>query len=58
MNIKVDFSASTVTFSRGFDQYTQPVRLDLGDIYAFAGPTNLGDTLGIVWYKFCSWFNK
>lgn len=31
------------------DQYTQPVRLDLGELYAFAGPTNLNDCLAIVW---------
>jgi len=30
------------------DQYTQPVRLDLGDIYFFAGPTNINDALTIV----------
>jgi len=48
VNIKVDFTHSTVTFTRGMDQYTQPVRLDLGDIYFFAGPTNLGDSLTIV----------
>ena len=48
VNIKVDFTHSTVTFTRGMDQYTQPVRLDLGDVYFFAGPTNLGDSLTIV----------
>ena len=48
VNIKVDFTASSVTFTQGYDQYTQPVRLDLGDLYAFAGPTNLGDCLTIL----------
>lgn len=48
VNIKLDFDKSTVTFTKGYDQFTQPVRLDLGDLYAFAGPTNLGDCLTIV----------
>jgi hypothetical protein len=46
--MKVDFAKSTVTFTRGMDQYSQPIRLDLGDIYAFAGPTNLNDCIMIV----------
>ncbi len=41
VNIKVDFDKSTVTFTKDAIQYTQPIKLDLGDIYAFAGPTNL-----------------
>jgi hypothetical protein len=48
VNIKVDFNDKTVTFSRGVDKYTQPIRLDLGDVYFFAGPTNINDQLTIV----------
>jgi hypothetical protein len=48
VNIKVDLNAKTVTFTRGLDQYTQPIRTDLGDMYFFAGPTNINDQLAIV----------
>jgi hypothetical protein len=29
-------------------QYEQPIKLDLGAIYAFAGPTNLNDVISIA----------
>ena len=48
VKIKVDFAKSVVEFRKGEEIYAQPLRLDLGDIYAFAGATHLGDSLGIV----------
>ena len=48
VNIRVDFTKSTVIFSKGASFYEQPIKTDLGDIYAFVGPTHLGDSLSIV----------
>jgi hypothetical protein len=48
VNIKVDFNLKIVTFTRGVNQYSQPIRTDLGDLYFFAGPTNINDQLTIV----------
>jgi hypothetical protein len=44
----VDFTKSIVIYTRGTDKYEQPIKLDLGEIYAFVGCTHLGDTWAIA----------
>ena len=44
VTVSVDFDKSKVIFKRDSDIYEQPIKTDLGPIYAFVGPTNLGDT--------------
>ena len=48
VNVKVDFAKKTVVFTCNSLVYEMPIRLDLGPIYAFAGPTHNGDTIAIV----------
>lgn len=48
VNIRVDFTKGTVIFSKGTAMYEQPIKTDIGDVYAFVGPTHLGDSLSIV----------
>lgn len=50
ITIRIDFQASKAIFIKNnAATYEQPIKLDLGPIYAFAGPTNLNDVFSIVW---------
>lgn len=48
VQIKIDYDKGVVKFSKGDYVFEQPIKLDLGEYYAFVGPTNLGDALTIV----------
>ena len=49
ITIRVDFQNSKAIFIKNNSvSYEQPIKLDLGPIYAFAGPTNLNDVLAIL----------
>ena len=49
INIRVDFQKSIAIYTKNSTvSYEQPIKLDLGAIYAFAGPTNLNDVIAIL----------
>lgn len=49
VDITVDYQKSVARFTKNKSlHYEQPIKLDLGSLYAFAGPTHINDTITIV----------
>lgn len=48
INIRVDFQKKVVIFTKGDAVYEQPIKTDIGDIYAFVGPTHINDSISLV----------